>query len=253
MTDLRLSEEDRTLVAETVGRGVPTVVVVIGGRAHSLEDVAGKANALVMAWLPGEEGGSGLADVLCGDIDAGGRLPVSLLRSVGQVGLHSGHHHGGGRSMFLTDYVDAPASPLFPFGHGLSYTSWRYSELSVDSGSTSDEIVVTVTVTNVGARPGEEVVQVYARDEVASVGVPAKRLVGFHRIAADAGVATVLAFTIPAGRLGFHDGSMRFVVEPGDVTFTVGTETLTVTLEGDPWACDPNQVPAFSVTTTVTG
>ena len=95
------------------------------------------ANALVLAWLPGEEGGNGLADVLCGDVDASGRLPVTLLRTVGQVGVHSGAHHGGGRSMIIDDYIDTPASPLFPFGHGLSYTTWERSDLAVAAGTTS--------------------------------------------------------------------------------------------------------------------
>ena len=251
VTDLRLSEEDRHLIAETAARGTRTVVVVIGGRAHSLEDVAPHANALVMAWLPGEEGGAGLADVLRGDADAGGRLPVSLLRSAGQVGVHGGHHHGGGRSMFLTDYVDAPATPLFPFGHGLSYTSWAYRDLSVGCGTTTDDVVVSVTVTNTGSRSGEEVVQVYARDEVASVGVPVRRLVGFSRVAADAGRSVELTFTIPIGKLAFHDAAMRFVVEPGDVTFAVGDREVTVCLAGEVADVDPNKVPAFTVAATV--
>lgn len=251
VTDLRLSAEDLALIDATVATGKPTVVVVIGGRAHSLEEVADVASAVVMAWLPGEDGGSGLADVLSGEVDAGGRLPVSLLRRAGQVGVHSGHHHGGGRSMFLTDYVDAPATPLFPFGHGLSYTTWSYRDLAVDAGSTSDDIVVSVGVINTGGRAGEEVVQVYARDEVASVGVPVRRLVAFERIAAEPGASVDLAFTIPAGRLGFHDASMRFVVEPGDFTFMVGDGEVAATLTGDVWQCDPNTVPAFSVTTTV--
>jgi beta-glucosidase len=252
VTDLRLSDDDRRLIAEAAARGTPTVVVVIGGRAHSLEEVVPHANALVMAWQPGEEGGAGLADVLSGDVDAGGRLPVSLLRSAGQVGVHGGHHHGGGRSMFLTDYVDAPATPLFPFGHGLSYTSWTYSDLTVECGSTTDDVVVSVTATNTGSRDGEDVVQVYARDEVASVGVPVRRLVGFNRIAASTGGSVRLSFTIPSGRLGFHDASMRFVVEPGEVTFSVGDAESTVSLTGDTAVLDPNKVPAFSVTTTVT-
>ena len=140
-----------------------------------------------MAWLPGDEGSHGLVDVLAGDVDAGGRLPVSLLRSVGQVGAYAGHHHGGGRSLMYGDYVDGPVSPLFPFGHGLSFTTWSYDDVAVDAGSTLDDIVVDVTVTNTGDRDGEEVVQVFARDELASVGRPAKQLVAFKRVAAAAG------------------------------------------------------------------
>jgi len=179
------------------------VVVVIGGRAHSLSDVTPLANALVLAWLPGEEGGNALADVLCGDVDASGRLPVTLLRAVGQVGVHSGAHQGGGRSMILDDYVDTPASPLFPFGHGLSYTTWTRSDLAVDAATTGDEIAVAVTVTNTGDRAGTDVVQVYFRDDVASVGLPASRLLGFQRVECAPGVSTRLTFRVSAGRLGF--------------------------------------------------
>ena len=181
--DLRLAAEQLALIAETSTCGVPVVVVVIGGRAHSLDEVVPHANALVLGWLPGEEGGNALADVLCGEVDASGRLPVSLLHTVGQVGVHSGAHHGGGRSMILGDYVDTPATPLFPFGHGLSYTTWERSDLVVEATTTTDDVVVAVTVTNTGGRAGTDVVQVFFRDDVASVGLPATRLLGFQRVA----------------------------------------------------------------------
>ena len=185
--DLRLAPEQRALIAETSAQGVPVVVVVIGGRAHSLSEVAPLANALVLAWLPGEEGGNGLADVLCGDVDASGRLPVTLLRTVGQVGVHSGAHQGGARSMIMDDYVDTPATPLFSFGHGLSYTSWERSDLAVGAATTHDDVEIGVTLTNTGARMGTDIVQVFFRDEVASVGLPATRLLGISANGACAG------------------------------------------------------------------
>ena len=163
-SDLRLPAEQLVLIEQTAATGVPTVVVVIGGRAHSLTEVVPHAAALVMAWLPGDEGGRGLVDVLAGDVDAGGRLPVSLLRSVGQVGAYPGHHHGGGRSLLYGDYVDGPVAPLFAFGHGLSYTTWSYDEVAVEAGSTTEDMHIDVTLTNTGDRDVEEVVQVYARD-----------------------------------------------------------------------------------------
>lgn len=252
-SDLRLPADQLALIVDTAATGTPVVVVVIGGRAHSLSEVLPHAAAIVMAWLPGEEGGSALADVLCGDVDAGGRLPVSLLRTVGQVGVHGGHHHGGGRSQMLGDYVDGRAGPLFCFGHGLSYTTFAYADLDVAAGSTADDIVVTVAVANTGGRDGEEVVQVYARDEVASIGVPERRLIAFVRVAIAAGETTTLRFTVPAGRLGFHDADVRFRVEPGDVTFLVGSSRddiraqATVTLSGDVTFPDPNRVAPFAV------
>ena len=242
--DLRLAPEQLDLISEVSARGVPVVVVVIGGRAHSLSDVTPLANALVLAWLPGEEGGNALADVLCGDVDASGRLPVTLLRAVGQVGVHSGAHQGGGRSMILDDYVDTPASPLFPFGHGLSYTTWTRSDLAVDAATTGDEIAVAVTVTNTGDRAGTDVVQVYFRDDVASVGLPASRLLGFQRVECAPGVSTRLTFRVSAGRLGFTGADLRYRVEPGAFTFIVGELSQTVAVSGPVSFPDRNALPA---------
>ena len=174
-----------------------------------------------------------MADVLCGDVDASGRLPVSLLHTVGQVGVHSGAHHGGGRSMILNDYVDTPASPLFPFGHGLSYTTWERSDLAVEAATTTDDLLIAVTVTNTGDRPGTDVVQLSFRDEVASVGLPAARLLGFQRVGCAPGASARLRFRVPVGRLGFSGTDLRYRVEPGAFTFTVGDLTETVTLAGD--------------------
>ena len=200
---------------------------------------------------PGDEGRHGLVDVLAGDVDAGGRLPVSLLRTVGQVGVYAGHHHGGGRSLIYGDYIDGPVAPLFPFGHGLSYTTWSYDDVAVVAGIDRPRTSrSTSTLTNTGDRDGEEVVQVYARDEVASVGVPARRLVAFQRVAAGAGETVRVRFTMPAGRLGFHGADLRFRVEPGEVTFLVGPTSTTVTLTGevehpDPTAWHLSAAPSF--------
>ena len=243
--DLRLFPDQLELIEQTAATAVPTVVAVIGGRAHSLSEVVPLASALMMAWLPGDEGSRGMVDVLAGDVDAGGRLPVSLLRTVGQVGGHPGHHHGGGQSLLYGDYSDGPVSPLFRFGHGLSYTTWSYSDLAVTTGSTLDAIEVAVTLTNTGGREGDEVVQVFARDELASVGVPARRLVAFRRVTVAAGEAVHVGFTIPAGALGFHGRDMRFRVEPGDVTLLVGGLEHSATIIGEVVHPDPNDVPAF--------
>ena len=159
---------------------------------------------------------------------------------------YAGHHHGGGRSLIYGDYVDGPVSPLFPFGHGLSYTSWSYDEVAVVAGSTTEATLVDVTLTNTGDRDGEEVIQVYARDEVASVGRPARRLVAFQRVGAAAGETVRVRFTIPATGLGFHGADLRFRVEPGDVTFLVGPTSTTVTLTGDVEHPDPNAVQPFT-------
>jgi hypothetical protein len=211
-----------------------------------LSEVIPLANALVLAWLPGEEGGNGLADVLCGDLDASGRLPVSILHSVGQVGVHSGAHHGGGRSMIMDDYVDTPASPLFPFGHGLSYTTWERNDLAVQAGTTDDDIEIGVTVANTGGRVGTDVVQVYFRDEVASVGLPATRLLAFKRVELAAGASTRLTFHVPVSRLGFTGADLRYRVEPGAFTFMVGDLSETANVSGEVAFPDRNAVPAVT-------
>ncbi len=184
---LELPPGQRRLVAEVAATGTPTVVVVLSGRAHALTAEVAAAGAVLMAWLPGEEGGHAIADVLTGRTSPSGRLPVSLLRTAGQVGVSSGHHKGGGRSQLWGPYVDEPAEPLFCLGHGLSYTTFDYSDLVVTCGSTVDPVRVACTVANAGRRAGEEVVQVYLRDEVTSVGQPERRLIAFARVPLDPG------------------------------------------------------------------
>ncbi|MEY2434483.1 MAG: hypothetical protein QOC92_4208 [Acidimicrobiaceae bacterium] len=221
-SDLGLTGVQQQLVEAVASTGTPTVVTVIGGRVFALPWIAAHVPALVQAWLPGEEGGNAIADVLLGHVNPGGRLPVSLPRSVGQVPVHSRHRFGGGRSQFWNDYVDGPTSPLFPFGHGLSYTSFAYEGLSIESGSTNAATTVSINVTNTGARAGDEVVQLYVTDEVASVARPFRALVGFARIALAPDETATASFTVHPSRLAFYDPTMRFVCEPGQFTFAVG-------------------------------
>ena len=248
---LELPPGQRHLVTAVAATGTPTVVVVVSGRAHALTVEAAAASALVLAWLPGEEGGSALGDVLTGRTSPGGRLPVSLLRTAGQVGVSSGHPKGGGSSQAFGPYVDEPSGPLFCFGHGLSYTTFEYDNLAVTGASTSGTIRIAVTVRNTGTRPGDEVTQVYARDEVTSVGQPERRLVAFARVNIAAGEARRLIFDVPVARLGFSGRDGRFVVEPGRVTFLVGSShddiraSARVDITGDADHPNPNTVPAF--------
>jgi beta-glucosidase len=152
--------------------------------------------------------------------------------------------------MILNDYVDTPASPLFPFGHGLSYTTWERSDLAVEATTTTDDVVIDVTVTNTGDRTGTDVVQVYFRDEVASVGLPAARLLAFQRVECAPGASAQLTFRLPVGRLGFSGADLRYRVEPGAFTFTVGDLSETVTLAGDLAFPDRNALTAVSCETT---
>jgi beta-glucosidase len=225
-SDLDLTGIQVRLVTEVAATGTPTVVVVMSGRIHTLAAVADAAGALVQVFPPGEEGGSALADVLFGTVNPAGRLPVSLPRSVGQVPVYARHRAGGGKSMFYTDYTDGPVTPLYPFGHGLSYTSFAYGDLVLKGGATTaDPVVASVSVTNAGDRDGDEVVQLYVRDDVASTARPNRMLVGFARITIPAGATRTVSFTVHPSRLAFYDPAMRFVVEPGTFRFSVGASS----------------------------
>jgi beta-glucosidase len=236
--DLRLTGVQEELIDAVTATGTPTVVVVLSGRVHTLVGAADRASALIQLWPPGEEGGNGLVDVLTGAVDASGRLPVSLPRHVGQVPVYYRHLNGGGRSMIYGDYTDSPVSPLFPFGHGLSYTTFTYGDLRVRATTTDDVIEVSVDVTNTGNRPGTETVQLYASDEVASVVRPERQLIGFSRVTLEPDESVRITFTVHPSRLAFYDADMRFVCEPGKVTFRVGSSsqdtraTATADLDG---------------------
>jgi beta-glucosidase len=171
---------------------------------------------------PGEEGGNGLADVLTGAVSPSGRLPVSLPRSAGQIPVYAGYRAGGGRAMFFGDYTDSPTTPLYAFGHGLSYTSFAYEDLTVRGTTTHEPVVVSVVVRNTGARAGTDVVQLYVQDQVASVARPDRMLAGFARVTLEPGQVQQVSFTVHPSRLAFYDPQMRFVVEPGTFSFGVG-------------------------------
>ena len=135
-TSLRLTGVQEELVTEVAATGTPTIVVVLSGRVHTLETVTAAARAVIQAWPPGEEGGHALAGILLGlgRAEPSGRLPVTLPRAVGQIPVYASPRAGGTKAMFRGSYTDAPATPLFPFGHGLTYTTFAYSPLTVQAG-----------------------------------------------------------------------------------------------------------------------
>jgi beta-glucosidase len=255
-TDLGLTGRQVELLARVAATGVPTVAVVLSGRVHTLAEVEAAAGATLLAWLPGEAAGTALAAVLLGDVAPSGRLPVSLPRHVGQVPVHHAPRAGGGRSQFWGDYTDSPTTPLHPFGYGLSTTTFTYDGLEVSPGSTTEPTEVSVRVTNTGPRTGTEVVQLYARDEVASVARPERQLVGFARVALDAGESRRVAFRVHPSRLAFFDEEFDFVCEPGAFDLEVGgwagepALRATVDLDGEVELHHQRDVVATEVTIT---
>lgn len=222
------------LVREVCATGTPTVVVLVNGRPLVLTEVASRAAAIVEAWLPAEEAGNAVARVLFGRVSPGGRLPVSLPRSVGQLPVYYGRKPSSGRSQFYGEYTDESTSPLFPFGHGLSYTRFEYDGLGIapEEVGAFGFVEVACRVANVGARAGEEVVQLYVHDPVASVTRPRKVLAGFLRVSLEPGQAKRVHFRLPVVRLAFYDRAGEFVVEPGEVEVYVGASSEDIRLRG---------------------
>jgi beta-glucosidase len=228
VASLDLPGVQEELVHAVVDTGTPVVLVLVAGRPVASAALQERCAAVLMAWLPGEEGAAAITDVLTGDVNPGGKLPISYPRSVGQVPIYYGHKISGGRSHWKGDYVDSPVTPLYPFGHGLSYTTFGLSDASLEHHEVTwnDAITTTVTVTNTGDRVGDEVVQLYIRDPWASVTRPVIELKGFVRVSLAAGEARSVTFTTPIGQLGFHDRNLDYVVEPGEFDIFVGTSSV---------------------------
>jgi len=223
--------------------GKKVTVVLFNSRPLDLTDVAANADAIVEAWFPGIEAGNGLADVLFGAVDPGGKLPVSFPRSVGQVPISYNHEPTGrpcdASQKYNSRYRDiASCDPLYEFGYGLSYTTFKFDNLVLSSKSMSprDSVKVSVDVTNTGSRAGDEVAQLYLHDPVASLSQPVRRLRGFQRVTLKPGEKRTVTFRLDASDVGFSDDAGRFVVEPGEIDVFAGdsskadlTDSFTVT------------------------
>lgn len=230
--DLDLPGVQQALVEAVASVGKPTIVVLVNGRPLSISWIAENIPSILEAWLPGEEGGEAIADVLFGDVNPGGKLPMTFPRSVGQIPIYYNHKPSGGRSHWHVDYVDLPTSPLFPFGHGLSYTQFEYSNLCIEPRQISADgsVTVRVDVKNTGARAGEEVVQLYVRDEVASMPRPVQELKAFLRVPLAPEQTRTLEFVMPAAQFAFYDEAVRLVVEPGTLQVMVGSSCRDIRL-----------------------
>jgi beta-glucosidase len=224
------------LLEAAVATGTPVVLVVVSGRPLALPWAAEHCAAVLLAWVPGDAGPDAIADVLTGVVNPGGKLPVTMPRSVGQLPLTYRHHPTGGHSHPKGDYVDELVAPLWPFGHGRSYTSFVIDHLRVDRTvleTIGDAATIRVDVTNTGTRPGAEVVQLYVRDEEATVARPVRELRGFRRVHLAPGECRTVVFQLSTEQISYVGADLRRVVEPGRVSVQVGSSSADLPLTAE--------------------
>ena len=227
---LGLPGHQTELIRAVAATGKPVIVVLVAGSAVTMDDWLDNVDGVVNAWYPGDEGGNAVADVLFGDYNPAGRLPITFPRAVGQVPLVYNHKPTGR----LDYYYDLPGEPLFPFGFGLSYTNFAYGNLIVEKPSIerADSVRVRFTLKNTGLREGDEVVQLYIRDLLASVVRPVRELKGFQRVHLQAGEARELSFTVTPEMLTMLDQNLKPVVEPGEFRIMIGSSAADIRLKG---------------------
>jgi beta-glucosidase len=230
-SSLDLPGRQLDLVKAIHATGKPYVVVLMNGRPLTINWLAENSPAILEAWFAGTQAGHAIADVLFGEVNPGGKLPVTFPRNTGQIPLYYNYKKTGRppdpNNKYTSKYLDVPVTPLFPFGFGLSYTQFRLSnlQLSAQRISPNGRLTVSVEVENTGRRTGDEVVQLYLRDIAASRTRPVKELKGFERVTLKAGERRRVEFTLAPEHLGFHDREMRFRVEPGEFKVTVGNSS----------------------------
>jgi beta-glucosidase len=233
-SSLNLPGVQEDLVKEIFKTGKPVVVVLMNGRPLSIPWIAENIPSILEAWFLGIQSGNAIADVLFGDYNPSGKLPATFPRTVGQVPIYYNHKSTGrpGNSTFgfNSKYNDLPITPLFPFGFGLSYTKFEYGKikLSTEQISPNGKLTVSIDIKNSGNYDGEEVVQLYIRDDVASVTRPVKELKGFKKIFVKKGETKTVEFQIGKEQLAFYDRDMKWTVEPGTFRVYVGTNSVDV-------------------------
>jgi beta-glucosidase len=226
--DLTGIQED--LLKAVHNTGTPTIVVLINGRALSINWAAENSPAIVEAWMCGEQGGNAVADVLFGDYNPGGKLPVTFPRHAGQLPVYYNHSKNRWHK-----YVDMPSTPLYPFGYGLSYTTFEYSNLQILPAkiNPAGEAQIILDIKNTGKVKGEEVAQMYINDVLSSITTPIKELKGFSRISLEPGETKTVKFKLLPEDLSLFDLNMKEVVEPGIFEVMVGSSSEDIRLKGE--------------------
>ena len=236
MSGLSLLEPQKKLIRRLKQTGKPLVLVLMAGRPMTIVEEMELADALLLTWHPGVEAGNAIADVLFGEYNPSGKITMTFPRNVGQIPIYYAHrttgrpNEGDVFQKFRSNYLDVPNSPLLPFGYGLSYTTFSYSNIKINKRefSAGGTLEAGVTVTNTGKHDGQEVVQMYIQDMVASITRPVKELKGFQKIFLKAGESKVVNFTITEEDLKFYNYYLEHLAEPGEFKIFIGTNSRDV-------------------------
>jgi len=239
--DISLPDCQQRLLDTLLKTGKPVVLVLSNGRPLTLSRENERVDAMLETWHAGVEAGNGIADVLFGNYNPAGKLTMTFPREVGQIPIYYNHKRTGrpetGTSIWTSRYLDVPTSPLFPFGYGLSYTTFEYSDITLSKKELmgNDTLTASVTVTNTGQYQGEEVVQLYINDPVASVSRPVKELKGFQKMELAPGASQTVNFVITTEELKFFNSDLVYDWEPGTFNLYIGTNSEEVKSEQVTW------------------
>jgi len=236
-SEIYLPGVQKKLAKSIVGTGTKVVVVLMNGRPLAIPWLDGNVSAVLEAWFLGIQSGNAIADVLFGVYNPGGKLAVTVPRSVGQIPCFYYHKNTGRpasiENLYTSRYFDLSITPLYPFGHGLSYTEFKYSRLKIENKKVkaNDSLEISFSIKNTGKMAGSEVVQLYIKDVVASVAPPVKKLTGFKRIYLRSGEEAKINIKMPVNLLGFYNVEMKKIVEPGEVKIMIGSSSEDIRLD----------------------
>lgn len=237
VTDIQIPETQKNLLKALAKTGKPVVLVLFTGRPLALNWEEENIPAILNVWFPGSEAGNSIADVLFGNVNPSGKLSTTFPQNVGQVPIYYAHKNTGrplaeGKwfEKFRSNYLDVSNDPLYPFGFGLSYTTFDYSDIKLSSTTLTKgkSITASITLSNTGKYDGKEVVQLYTRDLVGSITRPVKELKGFQKVSLKAGESKTISFTISENDLKFYNSDLKFAAEPGDFKVFIGTNSRDV-------------------------
>ena len=244
MSNIGLPESQETLLKALVATGKPVVLVLMNGRPMTLSWENENVAAILDAWFGGTEAGNGIADVLFGNYNPSGKITMTFPRNVGQIPIYYNYKNTGrpyvegGPTKFKSDYLDVANTPLYPFGYGLSYTTFSYSDVSLDNSNKSGNqtLKATVTVTNTGSVAGEEIVQLYIGDPVASVTRAVKELKSFQKIMLQPGESKQVSFNIITNDLKFYNSNLKYDWEPGEFIISIGPNSRDLKSKAVNWS-----------------